>query len=75
MNINALRSRESAPDYHRVTNCVPVTWHVGVIGADDRGEGTGDLDHAEYVPKLRAGPGICAGQSDFRTGLENRYGW
>ena len=31
--------------------------------------------HAEYVPKLRAGPDICAGQNDFRTGLENRYGW
>jgi len=31
-----------------------------------------DLDYAEYVPKLRAPPGICAGQRGFRTGLENR---
>jgi hypothetical protein len=44
------------------------------VGVQDRGQGRRDLDHVEYVPKLRAGPGICAGQSDFRTGLENRYG-
>ncbi len=49
-----------------------MTWHVRVIGADDRGEGTEDLDHAEYVPKLRAVPGICAGQRSLPTGLENR---
>jgi hypothetical protein len=45
-----------------------------LAGVQDRGEVHRTFDHAEYVPKLRAGPGICAGQSDFRTGLENRYG-
>ena len=28
------------------------------------------LDHAEYVPMLRAAPGICAGQRGLPTGLE-----
>ena len=43
--------------------------HVAGVG------GTGDLDHAEYVPMpRRAAPGIRAGQPSSLIGLENRYG-